>query len=161
LSGRSLADKFIVVNSSDAERFEAAYRRLWAALHRREEPAAGGLSHHARELLQHVPAEGGVTLERLRGHLGLPKSTASVLVKRLAEHGLVTRGRAPGDERRLAIVLTERGRRAVADDTVLEPARLAAALAALPEPARRALLAGIEQLAGASELAAGSKRADR
>jgi MarR family transcriptional regulator, organic hydroperoxide resistance regulator len=136
------------LNSPEHERFERAYRRIWGALHRGDEP---GLSQHERQLLHHVPAEGGVALTDLARHLLLPKSTASVAVKDLERRGFVRRRRDARDERRLAIVLTAEGRARVAADTVLEPEPLARALAALPAARRAALLDGFEALADAAE----------
>jgi MarR family transcriptional regulator, organic hydroperoxide resistance regulator len=136
------------VNSPDHERFERAYRRLWGALHRGDEP---GLSQHERQLLHHVPAAGGVALTDLARHLALPKSTASVVVKDLERRGFVRRRRDARDERRLAIVLTAEGRRRVAGDTVLEPKPLAQALDALAAGRRAKLLDSIEALADAAE----------
>jgi DNA-binding MarR family transcriptional regulator len=133
------------VNSSDSERFETAYRRVWGALMRGDDP---DLSQHERRLLHHIPAEGGVALTDLARHLALPKSTASVLVKGLERRGFVRRARDARDERRLAIVLSREGARRVARDTVLDPAGLARALERLPVEQRRALLDGIEALAG-------------
>src|SRR3954452_5098155 len=118
----SLAATVQFVNVSDSARYELAYRRVWGALHRGDE---ADLGQHERQLLHHVPAEGGVALSSLARHLALPKSTASVLVKDLERRGFVRRAR---DERRLAIVVTGEGRRRVAADTVLEPAPLARAL---------------------------------
>jgi len=132
------------MNSSEAERFEAAYRRIWGALNRPDDP---DLSQHERQLLHHVAAADGVTLGWLAGHLGLPMSTTSVLVKGLAARGFVERGRDPRDERRLAVTLTAEGRERVGHDTVLEPGALAAALARLPAATRTALLRGMERLA--------------
>ena len=136
------------MNSPDHERFERAYRRLWGALHRGDEP---GLSQHERQLLHHVPAAGGVALIDLAQHLALPKSTASVVVKDLERRGFVRRRRDARDERRLAIVLTAEGRRRVAADTVLEPRPLAQALDALAAGRRAELLDAIEALADAAE----------
>jgi MarR family transcriptional regulator, organic hydroperoxide resistance regulator len=136
------------LNSPDHERFERAYRRLWGALHRGDEP---GLSQHERQLLHHVPASGGIALIDLARHLALPKSTASVVVKDLERRGFVRRSRDRRDERRLAIVLTAEGERRVAADTVLEPERLAQALASLPDKRRLALLDAVEELADAAE----------
>jgi MarR family transcriptional regulator, organic hydroperoxide resistance regulator len=98
-----------------------------------------------------VPAEGGVTLGWVADHLLLPKSSASVLVKDLERRGFVKRRRDLDDERRLAIVLTAKGRRRVEADTVLEPRRLAAALQELPERERRSLLRSLDRLAAAAE----------
>lgn len=136
------------MNSSDAERFERLYRRVWGALNRPDDP---DLSQHERQVLHHVTPAGGVALTWLAGHLGLPKSTASVLVKSLAARGYVERTRDPQDERRLAITLTDKGRRTVEQDTVLRPDALAKAMARLDSNTRRALLEGLEQLAEAAE----------
>jgi DNA-binding MarR family transcriptional regulator len=136
------------VNGSDAERFERAYRRVWAALNRPDDP---DLSQHERQLLHHVPASGGVALTWLAAHLGLPKSTTSVLLKDLERRGFVRRLRDADDERRLAVVLSSEGRRRVERDTVLEPARLAVALELLPAPDRAALLTGLDRLAAEAE----------
>jgi MarR family transcriptional regulator, organic hydroperoxide resistance regulator len=136
-----------MVKGSDPERFEAAYRQIWFAFNRSDDP---DLSQHERQLLHHVPSTGGVALGWLAQHLALPKSTTSVLVKDLERRGFVHRRRDPDDERRLAVVLTTKGRRRVAGDTVLVPDRLGAALRALPAATRRGLLDGIEQLAAES-----------
>jgi DNA-binding MarR family transcriptional regulator len=136
------------VKGSAAEQFETLYRRIWAALNRPDDP---DLSQHERQLLHHVPADGAVSLGWLAEHLGLPKSTASVVVKSLGQRGFVERARDTDDERRLAIALTEAGRARVAADTVLEPRALRAALAKLSPAVRAALLDGLSQLAEAAE----------
>ncbi len=135
------------MNSSDSERFEALYRRIWGALNRPDDP---DLSHHERQVLHHVPPA-GVALTWLAEHLGLPKSTTSVLIKSLAQRGFVERSRDPHDERRLAIRLTDKGRQTIEADTVLRPDALAAAMAALDPETRDVLLGGLEQLADAAE----------
>ena len=92
-----------------------------------------------------------MTLGWVASHLMLPKSTASVLVKDLERRGFVRRRRDASDERRLAIVLTAKGRRRVQADTVLEPRALESALGALPQRERRALVRGMARLAEAAE----------
>ena len=99
-----------------------------------------------------------MTLGWLAQHLALPKSSASVLVKDLERRGFVRRRRDSEDERRLAIVLTAKGRRRVEADSVLERKPLAAALEDLPERERRALLRSLDRLAAAAE-ARGGRRA--
>jgi DNA-binding MarR family transcriptional regulator len=136
------------MNSSSAERFEAAYRRIWAALNRPDEP---DLSQHERQLLHHIPARGGVGLTWLASHLLLPKSSASVLIKSLERRGFVTRRRDAVDERRLSIGLTATGRKRVAEDSVLEPDKLARALDGVAETTRRALIRGMEELAAKAQ----------
>lgn len=136
------------MNSSEPERFEALYRRIWGALNRQDDP---DLSQHERQVLHHVVPTAGVALTWLAGHLGLPKSTTSVLVKSLAARGYVERARDPEDERRLAIRLTEKGRRTVERDTVLRPDALANAMATLTAEERAGLLTGLARLADAAE----------
>jgi DNA-binding MarR family transcriptional regulator len=82
------------MNSSSAEQFEDAYRRVWTELNRSDDP---DLSQHERQLLHHIPATGGVTLGWLAGHLALPKSSTSVLIKSLERRGFVTRKRDLAD----------------------------------------------------------------
>ena len=137
----------IAMNGSESERFERLYRRIWGALNRPDDP---DLSQHERQVLHHVVPD-GEALTLLAGHLGLPKSTASVLVKSLAARGYVERARDPEDERRLAIKLTEKGRRTVEHDTVLRPDALEKAMVRLEPATRRALLEGLERLADAAE----------
>jgi DNA-binding MarR family transcriptional regulator len=139
------------VNSPEHEQFEKLYGRLWRALHR---PDDDDLSQHELELLHHVPAAGAgsVTLQQLARHLALPKSSASVLVKDLERRGFLSRARDPRNERQLAIALTAEGQARVAADAVLDLPRLAAALAALDEGERQALLGALQRLVEASEL---------
>src|SRR5215470_13268330 len=132
------------MNSSDSARFERAYARLWMALHRGDEP---DLSQHERQLLHHVPLEGGVQLNHVAWHLALPKSTASALVKDLERRGFLTRRRDPADERRLAITLTAKGHERVRADSVLDLQGLGAALCKLSQDERRALVEALEKLA--------------
>ena len=136
------------MNSSEMELFERLYTRLWAALNRPDTP---DLSQHERQLLHHLTPAAPVNLGWLAGHLGLPKSTTSTIVKRLAERGFVHRVRDPGNERQLAITLTDTGHERIAADTVLDPGRLRAALAEVPAADRTAMLAGLGLLADAAE----------
>jgi DNA-binding MarR family transcriptional regulator len=144
-----------IVNSSSAEQFEAAYTRIWAALNKPDDP---DLSQHERNLLHHIPRRDGVALTWLARHLGLPKSSASVLVKDLERRGFVTRSRDKRDERRLSISLTPKGRRRVASDRVLEPRRLAAALESLPETRVRSVVRAMNDVAAAAEERAAPRR---
>lgn len=137
-----------MTNHSSAEQFESLYTRLWASLHRGDD---SDLSQHERQVLHHVGSAGLGTLTQLAAHLGLPKSTTSVLVKELYRRGFVDRERDPADERRLRITLTEQGRSRLAADSVLEPVALADALAVLNAADRDALLRLLETLATAAE----------
>ena len=114
------------------------------ALHRGDEP---DLSQHERQLLHHVPLEGGVQLSHVAWHLALPKSTASALVKDLERRGFLTRRRDRADERRLAITLTAKGHERVQADSVLDLPTLGAALGKLSQDERRTLIEALEKLA--------------
>jgi MarR family transcriptional regulator, transcriptional regulator for hemolysin len=139
------------VNSSANERFQDAFRQVWLHLRRGDDP---DLSEHERQLLHHIPqAAPGVTLGEVADHLALPRSSASVLVKDLARRGFVRRARDRSDERRLALLLTAEGARRVAADSVLDPERLEAALAALPARERDALVDALERVAAAGAAA--------
>jgi DNA-binding MarR family transcriptional regulator len=133
------------MNSSASERFQDAFAQVWLHLRRGDDP---DLSEHERQLLYHIPAKApGVTLGEVADHLALPRSSASVLVKDLARRGFVRRARDRADERRLALLLTAEGARRVAADSVLDPERLDAALAALEPAERKALVDALERLA--------------
>lgn len=135
------------MNLSTAERFQTAYRSVWAALHRGDDP---DLAQHERDLLHHL-ASGELSLSQVARHLRLPASTTSVLVKDLARRGFLAKARDPRDERRIRITLTAKGRARVRAGSVLELRRVAEALAGLPGRERRALLDGLESLARVSE----------
>jgi DNA-binding MarR family transcriptional regulator len=134
-------------NQSHAEQFDRLYGRLWSALFKADDE---DLSQHERQLLHHVGEEGGVPLGVVARHLGIPKSSASEQVKSLERRGFLKRRRDPEDERRLSIVLTDRGVARVRRDSVLDLVRLAAALKKVSAEDKKALLAGLERLATAA-----------
>jgi len=72
-------------------------------------------------LWQHAP----LSVRRLSDLLQLDPGTLSPLLKRLEGTGLVTRRRVPGDERSLAVTLTERGRALRAEAERIPPAIVA------------------------------------
>ena len=134
------------MNLSRSERLELAYRRVWEALHRGDE---ADLAQHERDVLHHAAA--GPALGELAGHLALPASTASVLVKDLARRGFLAKARDPGDERRVRITLTPKGHGRIRSGSVLDVRRLATALDRLPERQRAGLVRALEALADAAE----------
>src|ERR1700686_1190577 len=136
-----------VTNMSSAEQFESSYRKLWAALHRPDDP---DLSQHEREILQHVPAKGGCSLTEIVAHLGLPKSSCSEIVKGLTRRGFLNRVRDPSDDRRLQLTLTRQGTAKVANDSVLNLGRLAAALGRLRPADQKELVRLMAELAALS-----------
>lgn len=69
-----------------------------------------GLTHPQYLAMLALWQHGDLTLKALAALLHLEPATASPLVRRLAAAGLVTRERDGGDERALAIRLTDEGR---------------------------------------------------
>jgi DNA-binding MarR family transcriptional regulator len=116
----------------------------------------GDLAQHELQLLHRVPdaGVGRVSLQYLARQLGMPKSTASALVKDLERRGFLRRARNPNNERELAIELTAAGAERVAADTLLEPSGLDAAMSALTPKQRRRMLKSFERLVMAAEAAA-------
>jgi DNA-binding MarR family transcriptional regulator len=139
-----------MANQSAAEQFDHLYGRLWRAFFKAD---AEDLSQHERQLLHHVAAEKGIALGVVARHLGIPKSSASEQVKSLERRGFLTRRRNADDERRLSIVLTVAGAARLRRDSVLDLARLAAALRKISAEDRRAVLVGLERLAAAADIA--------
>jgi DNA-binding MarR family transcriptional regulator len=135
-------------NKSYAEQFDNSYGRLWRAFFKDD---AADLSQHERQLLHHIAGDKGIALGAVARHLGIPKSSASEQVKNLERRGFLTRRRDPADERRLSIVLTPFGVARLKQDSVLDLVRLAAALKRMSAEDKRALLAGLEQLATAAD----------
>jgi DNA-binding MarR family transcriptional regulator len=138
-----------MANQSVAEQFDHVYGRLWRAFFKAD---AEDLSQHELQLLHHVAAEKGIALGVVARHLGIPKSSASEQVKSLERRGFLTRRRNADDERRLSIVLTAAGAARLRRDSVLDLARLAAALRKISAEDRRALLVGLERLAAAADI---------
>lgn len=136
-----------MANQSYSEQFDELYGRVWRAFFKAD---AEDLSQHERQLLHHVPSDGGIPLGDVARHLGIPKSSASEQVKSLERRGFLTRHRDPRDERRLAIVLTEAGVARLRSDSILDLRRLGAALKNLSAAQRAALFSGLELLVAAA-----------
>ncbi|HEY1421582.1 MAG TPA: MarR family winged helix-turn-helix transcriptional regulator [Candidatus Dormibacteraeota bacterium] len=134
-------------NYSKAEQFDELYGRVWRSFFK---AGTEDLSQHERQLLHHVPADGGIPLGEVARHLGIPKSSASEQVKSLERRGFLTRRRDPNDERRLAIVLTDLGVARLRSDSILDLDRLGAALTKLSPSHRKALFSGLDHLAAAA-----------
>lgn len=130
----------------DADRLEVSLRRLVRSSAPAGDPE---LSPAQRALVRR--SAGGVGLTELAEAVGLPKSTASVMVGELVRRRLLRRTRASGDGRRVVIRPTAAGMRRASEERVLDPTRLALALSGLDPADRAALLRALDELASASE----------
>lgn len=103
------------------------------------------LSHQAVRVLQHA-AEGGATIQTLGQAIRCATNTASEIVRRLAEKGLVAKARRASDERVVEVSVTAQGQAALAEHTGLDQARLAAGLARLTPAERDRIAEGMALL---------------
>ena len=91
-----------------------------------------------------------MTLSELASHMDLARSTLSEAVSKLERFGYVVKARREGlDNRHIGIVLTGKGVAAVRATSVLEAARLRAALSRLPAADVDKAICGLETLARA------------
>jgi DNA-binding MarR family transcriptional regulator len=103
--------------------------------------------------LHHLSASGPLTLGELATHLNLSKATATELVTRVEERGLVDRMRDERDRRRVYVWLTEHGRqRADSQARVLADDELLAAVGRMTLNDRRSLINGLRALLAAADV---------
>lgn len=117
------------------------------------------LSHRAIRVLQLVAfSEAPPRIDDVARFLGCAASTASELVKRLQNRGLVVRRRSDRDERVVRLELTDAGQAALTEHTSLDPTKLEVGLGSLPGSDQRELV----RLVGAlSEALLGDTESDR
>jgi len=72
-----------------------------------------GMTYPKFVVLSVLEASGPLAVSELSARAGMEPSTLSPLLKRMAEYGTLTRARAPEDERRVVIELTEMGQHAI------------------------------------------------
>ncbi len=105
------------------------------------------LSSHDATLLAHLDEEKPVAAGALAKHLGVAASTLSASLGRLETLGHLARRERAGDRRRIDVMLTAKGARAMAEASVLDRRRLAGVLAELSEAQRVRAVAGLALLA--------------
>jgi DNA-binding MarR family transcriptional regulator len=129
----------------DASDFDAAFRAVYTALHRRDGPRSR-LPAASWAVLHHLGLAGPLTVGELARHLARAQSVTSEIVGHLVSDGLLERQPDPADRRRQLVWLSAQGRGRLEDTTrVLEHALVQAALDQHPDPAT--LVAGLHRLA--------------
>jgi DNA-binding MarR family transcriptional regulator len=126
--------------------------RLSGEMWRRFQPQRQAISGSAvtprmLSYLRHLAAAGPLTVGEQASHLGISHATATEVVDRLEAKGLVERMKDDGDQRRVFVSLTERGREqtaALAGRNVEDP--FLQAVAALPASTRAAIIEGLGAL---------------
>lgn len=122
--------------------------------HSRSRSNAHRISERDGALLAHLAPDEPRRPTDLARHVGIGLPTVSAALARLAELGHVERARIAGDGRASGFCLTARGADALRATSVLDDARLAAALARLTRSERRAVVEGLALLARAAGEAA-------
>lgn len=118
--------------------------------HQRKRSTPHHLSARDSAILAHLDEREPITSARLAGHLNVAPSTLSEALKRLTALGFVSPNPVEGGSRRRKIVLlTGRGADAIRDTSVLETARLSAALEGASARELLAMSRGIRALANA------------
>jgi DNA-binding MarR family transcriptional regulator len=131
--------------------------RLYGEMWRRFQPQRQAISGSAvtprmLSCLRHLAAAGPLTVGEQASHLGISHATATEVVNRLEAKGLVERMKDGGDQRRVFVWLTERGREqtaALAGRNVEDP--FLRAVAALPAVTRAAIIEGLGALLRAAD----------
>ena len=130
----------------------AAYPAIHAAC-RRQSPLVGRgrrrLSNHLATVLEQLDPVEPLAVGELAARMRVTPGTISLQLARLARLRLVARARDARDARRVELRLTEAGARLREQRSLLDPLRVRAALARLPEPERDAVVAGVRLLARA------------
>lgn len=135
------------------ERIQFVYPQVYYACHTRharERSSDSRLSGRDATILVHLDRTEPISLSALARHLGLAASTLSEATSRLEAFGYVSKGDRGGrDRRRIGLTLTSKGVAAVRASSVLEPARLGAALRRLSREERLRVIDGLSTLADA------------
>ena len=129
--------------------YPAVYRRFHVS---RRPVGDSDLTPRMLGVLHHLSAGGPLTLGELATHLGLSKATATELVTRIQQRGLVDRMRDERDRRRVYVWLTDRGRqRADSHARVLADDELLAAVDRMTLADRASLINGLRALLAAAD----------
>lgn len=138
-----------------ARRDENASRAILNALRRivrvlressRHAEKVGGVSGAQMFVMHSLQASGPMTITALARVTMTHQSSVSVIVQRLVDRGLVTRGVSDDDRRRREVALTAAGRRLLTRAPDAGQSRLIAGLAKLAPRARGELAAQLEAL---------------
>jgi DNA-binding MarR family transcriptional regulator len=138
----------------DPDLFEVlrAYPQIYLACHvehRTRGSSDSGLTSREASFLTHIEPEGSSPAALAR-HLGIGRSTLSAALARLEGLGLVATRPDAQDARRKRVLLTEAGRAAISESSVLDAGRVAALLASMPTAERRRAVEGLTLLAAAA-----------
>jgi DNA-binding MarR family transcriptional regulator len=127
-----------------------AYPAIFLACHRqhvREDEAGKAVTEHQASVLDHLHATRPTTLSKLAEHMGVSRSTMSIMAARLVRGGYITRHRDKNDARCVDLTLTQTGARIKEQNTVLEPELMRKMFHLMPAGELETALQGMECLA--------------
>src|SRR5580765_2679023 len=130
------------------------YPRIYFACHTRhvrDPQTARMLSRHQASILDHLDEIEPTTVMDLAGHMGVTAATMSLAIDRLERKGYVVRLKDAKDRRRVHVRLTSAGVRVREASSVLDPGRVEALVARLPDDERRRAIEGLGLLARAAQ----------
>jgi len=137
----------------DAAEIARLYAQMWRRFQASRHLMPGAtVTPRMLAVLRHLAGAGPLTVGELAVHLEVGRATASELVDRLEDRGLVERMRDERDQRRVFVWLTKGGREqthSLAGRHLDEP--FVRAVAALPAATRRAIIAGLGALLRAAD----------
>jgi MarR family transcriptional regulator, organic hydroperoxide resistance regulator len=140
--------------SDDVRIVQSCYPQIYLACHTRHVRAASTphrLSSRDSALLSHLDEKQPMAPSALARHLGVGAPTMSAAIKRLVHLGYVEQARHPQDGRRIRLLLSRKGARAMRATSVLDAARVRRVLARLEPSDRSAALSGLALLAQAAQ----------
>jgi DNA-binding MarR family transcriptional regulator len=118
--------------------------------HARGKNAPGGLSERDANLLGHLDTRAPTSPTALAKHLGVTPPTMSAWLAELEAKGALVLRRRAEDRRRVDVLLTNAGARAIVASSILDPRRVRSVLDRLAGAERVAALRGLEILARSS-----------
>ena len=145
LGDPTLARTIQIVQTTFPQIYLACHTR-----HQRRRSAETRLSARDGSILSHLDEITPIAPGKLAKHLGIATSTLSEALKRLAALGYVSSPNGSSESRRRAtVVLSKKGAEAIRSTSVLETARLEAALRAVSPRERERIESGMTTLAAA------------
>ena len=127
-----------------------AYPAIFLACHRkhvRQDEAGKAISEHQASVLDHLQAARPTTPSKLAEHMGVSRSTMSIMVARLARGGYIASSRDKNDARCVGLTLTPAGVRVKEQNTILDPELVRQMFRPMPARELDTALQGIESMA--------------
>jgi DNA-binding MarR family transcriptional regulator len=109
------------------------------------------ISHQAIRILQHLEKNKNITVGNLANHLDVSHNTASEHTKRLIKKGYVTKKRSNQDERKVFVILTEKGTEILYRHTQLDKEKLGKVLQNLSDDDVETMIKALSTLSQAAK----------